>query len=163
MEFHPEQGWGELHFARGRSALSKFFIAAGILVILVLFTALIGPHFVDWTSYRESFEREASAYIGRPVTVMGKADVRLLPTPAVSFTDIRVGDAEAPDVEMEQFRAEIDLAPLLKGEVRVLQMTVERPRVPFRPRAASQRMAILKLYRVAGGSTRSGSRSTGCR
>lgn len=93
-----------------------------------MFTALIGPLFVDWTSYRESFEREASAYIGRPVTVAGKAGVRLLPTPVVSFTNIRVGDGDVPDVEMERFRAEIELAPLLKGEVRVIQMAVERPR-----------------------------------
>ena len=95
---------------------------------MVLFTALIGPHFVDWTSYRETFEREASAYIGRPVTVAGKAGVRLLPTPVLSFTDIHIGDAERPDVEMERFRAEVELAPLLKGEVRIIQMAVERPR-----------------------------------
>ena len=95
---------------------------------MALFTALIGPLFVDWTSYRESFEREASAYIGRPVTVAGKAGVRLLPTPVISFTDIRVGDGDVPDVEMETFRAEVELAPLLKGEVRIIQMAVERPR-----------------------------------
>lgn len=95
---------------------------------MALFTALIGPLFIDWTTYRESFEREASAYIGRPVTVAGKAGVRLLPTPVISFTDIRVGDDEVPDVEMETFRAEVELAPLLKGEVRVIQMAVERPR-----------------------------------
>lgn len=99
-----------------------------MLVIAVLFTALIGPHFVDWTSYRETFEREAAAYVGRPVTVQGKASVRLLPTPVLSFTDIHVGDGERPDVEMERFRAEVELAPLLKGEVRVIQMAVERPR-----------------------------------
>lgn len=92
-----------------------------------MFTALIGPHFVDWTSYRETFEREASAYVGVPVTVGGKVNVRLLPTPVVSFTDVTVGDAEAPDVKMERFRAEIELTPLLSGEVRVIQMTMERP------------------------------------
>lgn len=93
----------------------------------MLFSALIGPYFVDWTSYRETFEREASSYIGRPVTVAGKASVRLLPTPVISFTDIRVGDADEPDVEMERFRAEVELASLLEGRVRVLQMAVERP------------------------------------
>ena len=49
----------------------------------------------------------------------------------MSFTDIRVGDADAPDVEMERFRAEVELAPLLKGEVRIIQMAVERPRFHF--------------------------------
>lgn len=95
---------------------------------MLLFTALIGPHFIDWTTYRETFEREASAYVGRPVTVSGKASVRLLPTPVVSFTDVVVGDTETPDVAMERFRAEVELAPLLKREVRIIQMAVERPR-----------------------------------
>ncbi len=94
---------------------------------MILFTALIGPHFVDWTSYRQTFERQASAYIGRPVTVAGKASVRLLPTPVLSFTDVNVGDPTAPDVKMERFRAEVELAPLLRGEVRVIHMTMERP------------------------------------
>ena len=94
---------------------------------MILFTALIGPHFVDWTSYRDTFEREASAYVGRPVTVAGKVGVRLLPTPVVSFTDIVVGDPKKPDVRMERFRAEIELTPLLSGQVRVVQMTMERP------------------------------------
>jgi uncharacterized protein involved in outer membrane biogenesis len=94
---------------------------------VILFTALIGPHFVDWTSYRQTFEREATAYVGRPVTVAGKASVRLLPTPVLSFTDVDVGDPAAPDVKMERFRAEVELAPLLRGEVRIIQMTMERP------------------------------------
>ncbi len=91
----------------------------------------MGPYFVDWTDYRQHFEREASSYIGRPVTIGGKANVRLLPTPVMSFTDVRIGDPANPDVEMEHFRAEIELAALLKGEVRVIHMTVERPRFRF--------------------------------
>ena len=94
---------------------------------MILFTALIGPYFVDWTTYRDSFQRQASAYVGLPVTVAGRAGVRLLPTPVVTFTDLRVGDSETPVVEMERFRAEVELAPLLRGEVRIIQMAFERP------------------------------------
>lgn len=125
----------------GSFDLSKLFIAAGCLLIAILFTALIGPYVIDWTAYRETFEREASAYIGRPVSVAGKASVRLLPTPILSFTDIRIGDAEEPDVEMERFRAEVELAPLLKGEVKVIQMTVERPHFRFDLASLGEEMA----------------------
>jgi hypothetical protein len=111
--------------------LNKLFIGLGCLIIAALFTALIGPHFVDWTGYRDFFERQASAYVGRPVSIAGKANVRILPTPVLSFTDMRVGEVEAPDVEVERFRAEIDLTSLLKGEIRVLEMTLERPRFRF--------------------------------
>lgn len=88
---------------------------------------MIGPYFVDWTSYRAAFEREASLLLGRSVTVAGKAEVRILPSPVLSFTDIRIGDGDLPDVVVERFRAEVELVALLKGEVNVLQMTVERP------------------------------------
>lgn len=94
----------------------------------MLFAALLAPYVIDWTAYRDTFERGASDYIGRPVTIAGKASVRLLPTPVLSFTNISIGDEAAPDVEMERFRAEVELAPLLKGEVNVIQMSVERPR-----------------------------------
>ncbi len=84
--------------------------------------------FVDWTARRDFFERQASAYLGRPVSIAGKATLRILPTPLVSFTDVSVGAAAAPDVEIERFLAEIDFASLLKGEVRVVRMRLERPR-----------------------------------
>ena len=61
-------------------------------------------------------------------SIEGKASVRLLPTPVLSFTDIRIGDREAPELQMERFRAEVELAPLLKGEVRIIHMALERPR-----------------------------------
>jgi hypothetical protein len=83
---------------------------------------------VNWTEYRAAFEREASAYFGRPVTIAGKAGLRLLPTPVVTFTDISIGEGAAPDVHMERFRAEVELTPLLSGDVRVVSMIVERPR-----------------------------------
>ncbi|WP_204317200.1 AsmA family protein, partial [Klebsiella aerogenes] len=61
-------------------------------LVLVLTAALVVPYFVDWAGYRSSFEREASALLGRPVTVAGTASARLLPFPSVTFSDVKVGD-----------------------------------------------------------------------
>jgi hypothetical protein len=88
---------------------------------------LVAPYLIDWTSYRETFEREAGAYLGKPVTVAGKASVRLLPTPTLNFTDVRVGDKDRPDLTIENIRAELELPGLLRGDVRVIQMRVDRP------------------------------------
>ena len=46
----------------------------GGLFVLALTAALVGPYFVDWTSYRADFEREASAILGRKVTVARRGD-----------------------------------------------------------------------------------------
>ena len=117
--------------AARRTVLNRIYIAVGLFIIAVLFTALLGPLLIDWTTYRESFEREASRFFGAPVQVAGKANLRILPTPTISFTDVRVGNGAEPMLAIERFHAQVELTPLLKGEVNVLEMTIERPVLRF--------------------------------
>ncbi|TYC51700.1 AsmA family protein [Rhodobacterales bacterium] len=99
----------------------------GITVILVLVTALVGPFFIDWTVYRSTFESYAERALGHRVTVLGEADLRLLPAPSISFSDVRVGEAEDPLLVVSRFNMRIELPSLLKGEIRVLDMELDRP------------------------------------
>ncbi|WP_422383709.1 AsmA-like C-terminal region-containing protein [Roseibium album] len=99
----------------------------GISVILVLVAALVGPFFIDWTVYRSTFETYAERALGHRVTVLGEADLRLLPAPSISFSDVRVGEAEDPLLVVSQFNVRIELPPLLKGEIRVIDMELDRP------------------------------------
>jgi len=41
------------------------FVIVGGLLVLVLTAALVAPYFIDWTSYRAAFEREAGRILGR--------------------------------------------------------------------------------------------------
>jgi hypothetical protein len=107
--------------------LNRIYIAVGLLIIAVLFTALLGPLLIDWTTYRENFEREASRFFGAPVHVAGKANLRILPTPTISFTDVRVGNRAEPALAVERFRAQVELTPLLTGDINVIEMTIDRP------------------------------------
>ncbi|MHA7777490.1 AsmA family protein [Roseibium sp. M-1] len=99
----------------------------GITVILVLVAALVGPFFIDWTVYRSTFESYAERALGHKVTVLGEADLRLLPAPSISFSDVRVGEAEDPLLVVSRFDMRVELPPLLKGEIRVLDMELDRP------------------------------------
>lgn len=89
------------------------------------------------------------------MTIAGKANLRLLPTPILTFTDIRIGDGPEPEAEIERFRAEVELAPLLKGEVRIIQMSLERPflrldiAAPFGTRTGSQARGRIDPSRVS--------------
>ena len=60
-------------------------LSAGIAIILALVTALVGPFFVDWGSYRTEFETEVARLTGLEVRVTGLIDVRLLPTPTLTL------------------------------------------------------------------------------
>lgn len=98
-------------------------------MVIVLFAALIGPYFVDWTAYKRDFEKQASLIIGQKVRVGGEASVRLLPLPSVAFSDLTVGENTdgKPLMTAERFSANVELMPFLSGEIRVVDMTVIAP------------------------------------
>nr|WP_271895064.1 AsmA family protein [Phyllobacterium sp. IY22] len=104
------------------------FVFIGGLLVLVLTAALVVPYFVDWAGYRSSFEREASALLGRPVTVAGSASARLLPFPSVTFSDVKVGDpGSEPVMTIEKFSMDAELAPFVRGEILIFDMRIEKP------------------------------------
>ena len=98
--------------------------------MIALFAALIGPYFINWDDYKANFEAEAEKILGQPVRVLGAASATLLPSPSLTFTHVQVGDTEGkPMMEVDRFEATIELMPLLQGEIRVVSMKLERPRV----------------------------------
>jgi hypothetical protein len=97
--------------------------------VLALTAALVGPYFVDWSSYRADFEREASRILGRDVKVEGTASARLLPFPSVTFTDVKVAGVDPGETAMsiETFSMDAELAPFLSGELLIFDMRLIRP------------------------------------
>ena len=98
--------------------------------MLALTTALVMPYFVDWSSYRAGFEREASVVLGRKVTVNGDATARLLPFPSVTFSDVTVGGGPSgePAMTVETFSMDAELAPFLRGDILIFDMRLVRPK-----------------------------------
>lgn len=103
-------------------------IAAAL--VLALLAALVGPHFVDWTSYRADFERSATQLVGAPVRVRGPVEARLLPHPSIRFSDVEIGaSGEAAKLTARSFSMRLFPAPLLRGEVHVRDVDVISPRL----------------------------------
>ncbi len=118
---------------RRENTLARLFVIFGGFVVLVLTAALVGPYFVDWTSYRGDFEREASRILGREVKVAGDASARILPFPSLTFTDVRVaGTGTEPALTAEEFSMDAELAPFLRGELLIFDMRLERPKAVIR-------------------------------
>ncbi|WP_280139915.1 AsmA family protein [Afifella marina] len=101
----------------------------GLAIIAVLFTALIGPYLVDWSAYRQEFEEKASASLGVPVKVRGDADLSILPTPSLRLADVRIGPSDAPILMLGRLRAKVELTGLLKGEINIISVQLDRPRL----------------------------------
>jgi len=124
-----QKALGQFRFDFGDFTLFRLFVSLGFLVVLALFTALIAPYFIDWTAYKKDFERQASRIIGQKVIVGGNADVRLLPLPSISFSQLAVGEnaENEPMMTVERFSANVELLPFLSGEVRIVDMALDSP------------------------------------
>ncbi|WP_102866878.1 AsmA family protein [Pseudovibrio exalbescens] len=107
--------------------MNSAYITIGTALIVALVAALVAPMFIDWSAYRATFERYGETILGHNVAVLGDADVSLLPTPSISFTDVRVGEVEDPLLVVSRFSGRIELPALLRGEIRVLDMRLEQP------------------------------------
>ena len=120
----------------------RLFILFGSVLVLALVAALVAPPYVDWDQFKSRFEEEAARTLGYPVKVNGKASVRLLPLPSVTFNDVEVGEGAAdgtaegesgtPFLTAKSLTLNFELAPLLKGDVIVFDMAVNRPRLDVR-------------------------------
>lgn len=101
----------------------------GVLLVLVLSSALIAPYFIDWSVYRPDIERYASRLVGRDVRIAGQVRIAILPTPILSVTDLRIANLEGAVTEdflkAENLEIRIALSPLLKGEVDVQSLVFE--------------------------------------
>lgn len=98
---------------------------------MALFAILLGPYFIDWSEYRSDFERESSRILGQEVKVRGDASMRLLPFPSVTFNDLAIGRNKSgqPLMTAQQFEMDLELTPLLSGEILIFDMRVEEPKL----------------------------------
>src|SRR5262245_17337208 len=126
----PVECEGSFHTATQESTLlARLFVFFGSLLVLALTAAVVAPYFIDWTSYRSDFERQASAILGREVKVEGAATARLLPFPSVTFEDVSVagGPNGKPAMQVAQFSMDAELAPFMSGEFLIFDMRLVRP------------------------------------
>jgi uncharacterized protein involved in outer membrane biogenesis len=109
--------------------VNSIYIGVGLTIIAALVAALIGPFFVDWSAHRAIFEREIARMSGIETRILGDVDMRLLPSPRLIFGDVVIGPVETPLVRVGRFELDLEVAPLVRGEVKVAETRLERPAV----------------------------------
>ncbi len=101
-------------------------LGVAMAIILALVTALVGPLFIDWNSYRGEFEARASRLTGLDFRVTGALDARLLPTPTVVLQGVEFGRPdEGSKVRARLLRIEFALGALARGEWRIAEAQLE--------------------------------------
>jgi uncharacterized protein involved in outer membrane biogenesis len=115
--------------------LKAFLISLGVVLVTALTAALIGPVFIDWTSYRALVEARGERLIGRPVTIGGDLDLRILPRPVIRAKAVRVpgADAGAPIFSAEGIELHLNLGALVLGRVEVGELALVAPEIAVDP------------------------------
>jgi len=98
-------------------------------IVLVLIAALAVPPFIDWKSQRTFIDGVLSRSLGVSVQSGGRIEVRFLPSPRLRVDGLKVGDRNGPVLDARFVKAEIALAPLLKGEVRFTETRIGRAEI----------------------------------
>lgn len=103
-------------------------LSFAIALILALLAALFGPHVIRWNDHRAFFEAEASRLLGIKVNVGGDIDAALLPFPSVTLRAIAIGPPGAGSrMRARSLRIELALGPLMRGELRAIEMKLVAP------------------------------------
>src|SRR6185295_3625712 len=134
VRFPAHSALGLRRFGRPRPkgsehALQATLLGLSVAIILALVAALVGPHFVDWTQYRATFEREATQIAGMPVRIGGAIDVRMLPTPTIALGRVEIGSPTQPQAKVREVYAELALGSLMRGSVRASELRIVGPEV----------------------------------
>ncbi|MBV9968571.1 MAG: AsmA family protein, partial [Xanthobacteraceae bacterium] len=100
-------------------------LGIGIAIILALGTALVGPYFINWDSYRPLIESKAAEIVGAPVHIAGPVAVSLLPTTSLRLDGVSIGPAGSPIVAARKLAMEVKLMALMRGEFRLDQLVLD--------------------------------------
>ncbi len=98
------------------------------LVVLVIAAALAAPSVIDLGTRKDALARLAGRVTGRALTIEGPVAFRLLPTPVVSLSGLRLaslpGMAEPDVIRIARLDARLSLLRLLVGEIEIENLDV---------------------------------------
>ena len=108
---------------------NRIYIAAGILVILIMLSAFILPRFWPWDEYKPNLEAMASEALGVQVSIPGTLDFTLLPQPRLSIGQVDIGGAGGQIGTVGGIEAEFSLMDFLRDRFTVTRLRVIEPRL----------------------------------
>jgi len=110
-----------------RKIVLSVFILIALLVLAVVAAALL----IDPDDYREELAARASEQLGREVRLEGPMELKFFPWLALDIREVSVGnpdgfDQAPPLADIERATASVRVLPLLRGELEVGAVSIER-------------------------------------
>jgi AsmA family protein len=115
-----------------KTTLRRGCIGIGALLVVVVLALL----FMDWNLLKGPIQRIASARSGRSVTIAGPLSVHIWSAaPTMILNGLTVGNppwesaADRPMLKVDRLTVQVELLPLLKGDVILPRLELARPAV----------------------------------
>lgn len=121
-------------FRSGTRALANALVASPVRTVLavVLLAVLALLLLWDWNWFKGPLERQVQARTGRAFDIGGDLDVDLGGTTVITAERLQLGNAawsERPVMAAtERLRLAVEIWPLLRGDVRIAELRLDRPR-----------------------------------
>jgi len=134
--------------------MRKVLIALGAIVLLVIIAAVAAPFFIplDWVKQQAAERVEAAT--GRQLTIAGDVSLSLLPRVQLEVNDVRFANRDGSDVadmaSLSNLGLDIDLMPLLDGELVVERFVLIEPVIHLETDASGQGNWV---FETMGGAT----------
>jgi AsmA protein len=111
--------------------LRKIILLVFILIALLIAAVVIAALVIDPDDYREELAQRASQQLGREVRLEGPMELTFFPWLALDIRDVTVGnppgfDDAPPLAGIERATASIRVLPLLRGDIEIGAVTLER-------------------------------------
>jgi uncharacterized protein involved in outer membrane biogenesis len=115
--------------------MKKVLWIVGGLIGLLIVVAVAAPFFIDLNNYKAEIAAQAKKATGRDLAIDGDISLSILPTPGVTVSGIRFGNAPGgsqPDMAtLESAKVKVALWPLLSKKVEVEEVILEKPTFIF--------------------------------
>ncbi len=107
-------------------------IIPSILVVL-LAVAVIAPGFMDWNQYKPQAQQQVKAMTGLDLELAGDIGFTILPSPRIMAEKVTIKAPEGSKAQtlasVERLDVNVDLMPLLSGQVSVKYVTLVKPEI----------------------------------
>jgi AsmA protein len=111
------------------SLLKKIFLVLGVLAGLLVLAGVAVVFLVDVNAHKPRIEAAVSDALGMEFRIHGKAGLRLFPSAGIALSDIRLRNRGAELASAETLRVGVKLLPLLRRQVEVSEILLEKPTV----------------------------------
>ncbi|GGC96507.1 AsmA family protein [Aquisalinus flavus] len=119
--------------------MRKILAGLGALIALIVIGLLVAPMFIPASAYKDRLEREASAMLGRAVTIGDVPKAALFPNPAFTVNTLIIANAEgmtdAQFVSVGSADIGVKLFPLFSGNVEIDRFVLTEPEIYLERRA----------------------------